>query len=94
MDKNDQTDRARRAISDAWSEGCPVASKTDEIARAAVRRWNSMHRREVGSSKIDRVEDLAKGLVQRFEAEPRLVGPLVEDYRYLASKIVTALMAE
>jgi hypothetical protein len=31
-----------------------------------------------------RVEDLAKGLRDAFEAGRQLVGPLMEDYRFLA----------
>jgi hypothetical protein len=39
----------------------------------------------------DRIKDLAKGLRDRFERNPQLVGPLMEDYRYLASRIAEVL---
>lgn len=49
-------------------------------------RWRSFHRRHTrGSDDFEaRVEDLAKGLGSAFEPEPRLVGPLMTDYRHLA----------
>jgi hypothetical protein len=40
-----------------------------------------------------RRDDLAKGFVQEFEADPRLVGPLMEDYRCLASALAEILQA-
>ena len=38
-----------------------------------------------------RIEDLAKGLRDRFEKNPKLTGPLMADYRHLATKIVDAV---
>ena len=83
------------AVQAAWEEGCPVAGgDADETANVAVRRWRSFDRR--GRAKRatfeDRVEDLAKGLRDRFEADPAMVGPLMEDYRHLASCLATVLV--
>ncbi len=39
-----------------------------------------------------RLEDLAKGLRDHFEPDPKMVGPLMEDYRYLASCIASVLL--
>ncbi len=38
-----------------------------------------------------RVEDLAKGLRDRFESEPTLTGPLMTDYRHLAIQLAAVL---
>jgi hypothetical protein len=76
------------AVKAAWEEGCPVAGGDPEKkARIALRRWRSFERRRG----TDRVEDLAKGLRDHFEADPREAGPLMEDYRYLASCLASVL---
>jgi hypothetical protein len=81
-----------KAISQAWAEGCPVASRPAEIATIAIRRWLSSERRGLRpSDRGARVRDLAKGLVSHFESEPALVGPLLRDYEYLAERIAAAL---
>ncbi len=92
---------AAQAIEAAWEEGCAVAStayETDQIAemaRIAVRRWLSSGRRGVAPDRFDdRIEDLAKGLIERFEKDPRMVGPLRVDYEYLAGRIDEALSAQ
>jgi hypothetical protein len=46
-----------------------------------------------GSSTPIESRDLAKRLRERFERDPKLVDPLVEDYRYLTSHIVEMLSA-
>jgi hypothetical protein len=66
----------------------------EELAAVAIRRWDSFERRH--SKQLGypgRVEDLAKGLRDRFEHYPKLTGPLMEDYRYLASRIADVLRA-
>jgi hypothetical protein len=37
------------------------------------------------------VEDLAKGLRDRFEVNPAAAGPLMEDYRHLAARLAAVL---
>lgn len=87
-----------RAVSDAWDEGCPVAGQTqdafEQTADVAIRRWDSIERRRPKKviTMEDRLEDLAKGLRDHFEPDPKMVGPLVEDYRYLASCIASVLL--
>ena len=62
-------------------------------AQVALRRWQRFDRRSrVKQPTFDhRVEDLAKGLRDAFESDPRLVGPLMEDYRFLARLLATHL---
>jgi hypothetical protein len=82
----------RMAIQAAWEDGCPVAGHPEETASLAVRRWRSAERRIKG--KIDhesRIRDLTKGLVQFQEEDPDLVGPLKQDYRFLAEQIAQAI---
>lgn len=92
----DRKDAAAQAVAKAWRAGCPVAGggrpdRFDEIAEVAVRRWASAGRRwPEGLTEETRVEDLAKGLIARFAEDPKLVGPLIEDYRYLARLIADA----
>ncbi len=80
------------AIDAAYQEGCPVASydpkKQVIVAKVAIRRWISSSRRGVKPDNWEaRIMDLANGLVASFEADRKLVGPLIVDYQYLASKI-------
>jgi hypothetical protein len=50
----------------------------------------SFHRRGVPINDRPRcVRDLAKGLASRFEIEPRLVGPLIKDYEFVAIGLLT-----
>ena len=84
------------AIRCAWDEGCPVAGqdldRRTKQANVAVRRWRSSSRRHPRKLTPQvQVEDLAKGLRDAFEADPKLVGPLMEDYRYLAARIADAM---
>ncbi|MFZ2503886.1 MAG: hypothetical protein WAW88_14580 [Nocardioides sp.] len=76
------------ALLELCRSGSPVVREdgVDEILEVARRRWQSFKRRK-GKRTSDlgaRTEDLAKGLRDHFEASPRLIGPLMEDYRYLA----------
>jgi hypothetical protein len=91
-------DRLLAVVEAAYLGGSPVAGHDDESRREIVtvtmRRWRSFSRRSAHHSRATlaaRVEDLAKGLRDRFEAEPRLAGPLMEDYRQLAAELATAL---
>ena len=60
-------ERVVAAIAKLWDEGCPVASRPDELAPIAIRRWLSSTRRGVkASDRAGRVRDLAKGLVAHF----------------------------
>ena len=95
MDREWQVEVATEAIDAAWARGSPVAQGAAEMARIAIRRWNSSARRKVDQDDVERrIEDLAKGLVQRFETPPELVGPLIEDYRYVARQIAARLLDE
>lgn len=83
-------------IGRAWDAGCPVAGQDLDQrtmqANVAVRRWRSAsrrHRRKPTHQGM--VEDLAKGLCDAFEVDPKLVGPLMEDYRYLAARIADVM---
>ena len=87
------------AITEAEHQsGSPVAGHDDanrrETAEVAIRRWRSFSRRSrhpKRATQADRVEDLAKGLRDRFEITPALTGPLMEDYRDLAAKLAAVL---
>ena len=79
---------ARAAMDRLHADGSPVAGpeSADEVIRVGWRRWQSFERRhKKATSSGERVEDLAKGLRDAFESERQLVGPLMEDYRHLAS---------
>jgi hypothetical protein len=68
-------------------DGSPVVRPEAVETTIAVgwRRWRSFDRRAKHSGDFEaRVEDLAQGLRDRFEANRQLVGPLMEDYRFLA----------
>jgi len=83
---------AEKAIRAAWEDGCPVAGHPEELAPLAVRRWRSAERRIKGETdRESRIRDLAKGLMQIYEDDPGHVGPLKEDYRYLAQRIAEAI---
>lgn len=58
----------------------------DEMLEVARRRWQSFLRRNPkrAANLGTRTEDLAKSLRDHFEESPRLVGPLIEDYRFVA----------
>ena len=82
-------------LAQAWDDGCPVAGSTAEarvrLAGLAERRINSFARRNVPADDMARqVQDLAKGLASALERKPDLVGPLIEDYRQVARKLLEA----
>ena len=81
-------DAATAALVELHQSGSPVVRQdnVDEILAIATRRWRSLERRDakhVGHLEA-RIEDVAKGLRDHFEEEPSLVGPLMEDYRFVA----------
>jgi hypothetical protein len=91
-------DRLLIVVEAACLAGSPVAGQDDknrrEIVTVTMRRWRSFSRRSARhdhATYAERVEDLAKGLRDRFEDEPRLAGPLMEDYRRLAAELATVL---
>ena len=80
------------AIARLWEEGCPVASRPEEIAAIALRRWMSAGRRGVEASDREaRVRDLTRGVVFHFERDPALVGPLRLDYECVAARVADVL---
>ena len=91
---------ATQAIEASWEEDCPIGSvayetaQIAETASIAVGRWLLSGRRGVAADRIDdRIRDLEKGLIERFERDSRLVGPLKVDYENLAGQIVESLSA-
>lgn len=100
-DKPQDRSLADRLLAIAETEhqaGSPVAGRDDanrrETVEVAIRRWRSFSRRSRHPKRAvqaDRVEDLAKGLRDRFEITPALTGPLIEDYRDLAAKLAAVL---
>ena len=83
------------AIDTARRDGCPVAYNPDndeKTARTAIRRWRTSARRGIDQSDhAARLRDLANGFVEQFENDPKLVGPLIRDYEYLAAETAKAL---
>lgn len=85
---------AAAAVAAQGELGCYVAYGTDarheEIARIAVRRLRSIDRRHKGSSsRSQQIEDLAKGLRQRFATDPKLED--LNHYRCVARAVIDAL---
>ncbi len=65
------------------------------MASIAVRRWLFFRGRARAADRFDeRIKNLAKGLMERLEWDPRLVGPLYVDYGNLAGRIAEALSAQ
>ena len=82
-----------RALEEAWESGSPVAGSTSEarhrIALIAARRMASFPRRNVPDDDRQRqVRDLARGLAAAFEPDPKLVGELIRDYRYVSELLL------
>ena len=98
MDDTAAIQRIVAAIESAWDAGCHIASGTgadrERMAQISLRRWNSFARRHKKGGKGEQVEDFAKGLRDAYEADRDLVGPLMTDYRYLASVISGVLLAD
>lgn len=86
---------AMAAIANLWEQGCPVAgpAERERTVTVGLRRLRSFHRRHPRTrqpSDDDKVRDLVRGLIETFEAEPRLVGPLANDYECVARAIAAA----
>ena len=84
---------ARAALLELSRSGSPVVREdgVDEMLEVARRRWQSFKRRngKRAGDQNARTEDLAKGLRDHLEASPRLAGPLIEDYRFVAGVLAT-----
>ena len=85
--------RAADAAAAAWGEGCPVATPPhDKVVEVCIRRCRSFGRRGVAEQgRGEKIHDIALGLIAAFEASPKLVGPLIIDYEYLAGRVLDAL---
>jgi hypothetical protein len=97
VQKDDISEQLVAALAELWAAGSLFVGRSEaehrEVADIALRRWNSFHRRQKRRSSTHerRVEDLAKGLRDAFEDDPRLVGPLMEDYRHIAAVLADIL---
>lgn len=84
-------ERLVAVIEAASRDRCPVAPSDPEIvvrlANVARRRWSRGEGREPAA----REEYLAKALRDALEDDRRLVGSLMEDYRYLAGLLAQEL---
>jgi hypothetical protein len=83
------------ALTRAFDDGSPVSGQSlerrREIAVAALRRIRSFRRRSVPiDDRPSCVRDLAKGLIDYLEARSDLVGPLMKDYQFVASRLLDA----
>ena len=88
--------RAVAAVAAAWQAGCPVAGWRPESQAAAaevcLRRYRSLARRNVDSAdRPAQIKDLARGMVEAFEPDLKLVGPLIRDYEWLAEQVLAAI---
>ena len=81
------------AIRRLSEEGCPVAGHPEDLADVAVRRWRSSRSRLTKPSMASRIQDLAKGLIEHCEHNPKEVGPLKRDYEHVAECIAPLLVA-
>lgn len=90
--------RVVAAIAAAWEAGCPVAGSRAEnqaaIADRCLRRFGSMPRRGIAATdRAGQFRDLARGLVEAADQDPKLVGPLIRDYEWLAERVLIAITA-
>jgi hypothetical protein len=88
--------RAIAAVAAAWQAGCPVAGSRPELQAAAadvcLRRYRSLARRNVDSAdRSAQIKDLARGMVEAFGPDKKLVGPLIRDYEWLAEQVLVAI---
>jgi hypothetical protein len=82
-----------QALEQAWENGSPVAGRTfqerERLASVAIRRIKSFARRAIPlNDRRRQIVDLAKGLASQFERNPKLVGPLIKDYEYIAERML------
>jgi hypothetical protein len=83
------------AVEACWLDGSPVAGQNavawERTARVALRRIRSFARRSVSESdRRCQIRDIAQGFVAAFEPHPKLVGPLLVDYKHVAEKVLEA----
>jgi hypothetical protein len=83
------------ALTRAFDEGSSVVGQSTKhrhkLAAVALRRIKSFERRGVSINDRARcIRDLARGLADQFEANPSLVGPLIENYRMVANELLDA----
>jgi hypothetical protein len=65
------------------------------MAAVALRRWRGFPRRAGRGPRTPeaRIADLASGLCAAYEVDRRLVGPLMADYRHVATVLGEVLLA-
>ncbi len=85
------------AVEKAWDSGCPVAGHAEATTETVLKLLQSASNRKVKrKTPLDSGQEmrryLANGLVRAFEEDPKLVGPLIADYFYLADEILEALL--
>ncbi|MCW3820842.1 hypothetical protein ONA91_41120 [Micromonospora sp. DR5-3] len=88
--------RVMAAFEQLRAAGSPLLRTSEQgerIAKVAFRRWRSFDRRSRvrRPSRADRIRDLAHGLADALEADPRLVGPLMRDYECLAKAFAAVI---
>ncbi|GAB3279064.1 hypothetical protein GCM10027589_05450 [Actinocorallia lasiicapitis] len=93
MDDAQIREAVRAALQSAWGP----AGRPEVLDRAtdiSLRRWRSFDRRNGRRrpTTSDRIEDLAKGIRDAFEADRRLVGPMMTEYRASAEAAAAVLL--
>lgn len=88
--------KAVAAVEACWNEGSPVAGQTTEewerTAQVILRRIRSMDRRNFYHDDFSKqLRYIAEGMVQEFERDPNLVGPLIVDYMYVAERVLNSI---
>lgn len=83
-------------LEQCWRSGSPAAGQSAEdwklMSQCIIRRVRSFEtRRVVPEDRRSQVRDVAKGLVQTFESSPKLIGPLIADYEFVAEQALIAL---
>ena len=86
---DNRLDTVVAAIDRAWEEGCPVAGHSDKFSLIALGAYSASQKR--GENEGEIVSRMVRRLIDEFETDPKLVGPLRLDYEYLVGKIVAAL---